>query len=361
MANIIVGLSGGVDSSVSAALLLEQGHDVEALFMFNWADDEDAYCTAAEDYEMAQQVAADLGVRLHRADFSAQYRERVFAHFLNEYRAGRTPSPDLLCNREIKFDAFLSHALQLGADAIATGHYARVQHDGSCGRLFQAKDEKKDQTYFLASVNGTALKSVYFPLGDYTKPEVRDMAQARGLANYQRKDSTGICFIGERPMREFLGRYLESLLGPIIDDHEMTVGQHAGLCYYTIGQRKGLGIGGQRHAVDAPWFVYAKEKAGNVLRVTQNAAHPMLMRSRTHVEDAQWIAGRAPSLPWRGSARIRHRQALQDCRLEIVDDRFLLSFKKPQWAIAPGQYAVFYDGDECLGCATISDEILVDS
>ncbi len=354
MSRILVGLSGGVDSSLTAALLLEQGHDVEGLFMFNWAEDEDAYCTAAEDYEVAAQVACDLGIRLHRADFSQQYRERVFAHFLREYEAGRTPSPDLLCNREIKFNEFLHYALSLGADAIATGHYARLVHEAERSRLLLAKDQNKDQTYFLASVHGQALRKVHFPLGEFSKPEVREMAQARGLVNHQRKDSTGICFIGERPMREFLSRYLRTQSGPIIDDTGHEVGQHPGLCYFTIGQRKGLGIGGQKHAADAPWFVYAKQEQGQRLRVTQNADHPALRRTEAILGNPHWLAGSAPAMPWRGQARIRHRQALQDCQLEDrPDGRLGICFSEPQWAIAAGQYAVFYQGEECLGCAVI--------
>lgn len=349
-------MSGGVDSSLTAALLLEQGHSVEGLFMFNWAQDEDAYCTAAEDYAVAAQVASDLGIRLHRADFSQQYRERVFAHFLEEYQAGRTPSPDLLCNREIKFDVFLKYARQLGADAIATGHYARLDHQPQRSRLLLAQDQNKDQTYFLASVHGDALHHVLFPLGEYSKPQVRDMAQARGLFNHQRKDSTGICFIGERPMREFLSRYMQAQAGDIVDDQGHVVGQHPGLCYFTIGQRKGLGVGGQKHALDAPWFVYAKQAGSKQLRVTQNAQHPALQRRQATLQQPHWIAGQPPELPWRGLARIRHRQALQACTLQAQDgERLQIQFDDPQWAIAPGQYAVLYQQQECLGCAVICD------
>ena len=333
MSRILVGMSGGVDSSLTAALLLEQGHEVEGLFMFNWSEDEDAYCTAADDYETARQVASDLGIKLHRADFSKQYRERVFAHFLDEYRAGRTPSPDLLCNREIKFNEFLHYAQSLGAEYIATGHYARLDHQAGQTRLLMAEDQNKDQTYFLASVHGEALSKVLFPLGDYTKPQVRDMAQARGLVNYQRKDSTGICFVGERPMREFLSRYLQGQAGKIIDDQGHVVGQHPGLCYFTIGQRRGLGVGGQKHAKDAPWFVYAKERQTQTLRVTQNAEHPELRRKDARLRDAHWLSGHAVDLPWRGTARIRHRQTPQACELKYADGQLHIVFDEPQWAI----------------------------
>ena len=364
MAYIIIGMSGGVDSSLAASLLLEQGHQVEGLFMFNWAQDEDAYCTAADDFAVATQVASDLGIRLHRADFSEQYRERVFQHFLDEYAAGRTPSPDLLCNREIKFGEFLRHARQLGADYVATGHYARIEHGETRSRLLLAEDENKDQTYFLAAVDGEAFKQVLFPLGDYTKPQVREMAQQRGLLNYQRKDSTGICFIGERPMREFLSRYLETQAGLIVDQDGHQVGKHPGLCYFTIGQRKGLGVGGQKHAADAPWYVYAKDSASGELRVTQNQQHPLLHCASAELAPPHWLH---PSLaspssessePWRGQARIRHRQALQDCRLVFDDGHYRLDFDQSQWAIAAGQYAVLYKGNECVGCAEINQALV---
>lgn len=353
MTHVIVGMSGGVDSSLTAALLLEQGYSVEGLFMFNWAQDEDAYCTAAEDYAVAAEVAADLGIKLHRADFSQEYRERVFSHFLDEYRRGRTPSPDLLCNREIKFREFLNYASQLGADAIATGHYARNEHRAGRAHLLQAVDQNKDQTYFLAAVDGQAFERVLFPLGEFTKPEVREMAQARGLVNYQRKDSTGICFIGERPMREFLSRYMESQGGRIIDDSGHDLGEHPGLCFFTIGQRKGLGIGGQKHAKDSPWYVYAKDTQSETLYVTQDENHPALHCQEARLEPPHWLHHAPDEAVWRGHARIRHRQPLQACTLTLDRGGASLRFDAPQWAIAPGQSAVFYDGDECIGSAVI--------
>ncbi len=353
MTKIIVGISGGVDSSLAAALLLEQGYAVEGLFMFNWAEDEDAYCTAADDFREAARVAADLGICLHRADFSREYKERVFAHFLDEYRAGRTPSPDLLCNREIKFGSFLEHARSLGAEAVATGHYARLRHDADGAHLLQAADQDKDQTYFLADVRREALADVLFPLGRFTKPQVRRMAAERGLHNYQRKDSTGICFIGERPMREFLARYLDGTDGEIVDDGGVVLGRHPGLCYFTIGQRRGLGIGGQAHAVEAPWYVYAKEVDSGRLRVTQNARHPLLYCHGAVLAPPRWIHPPATIEGWRGTARIRHRQSPQACRLEHLNGSWTLRFDEPQWAIAAGQYAVLYQGEECLGCAII--------
>ena len=355
MTHVIVGMSGGVDSSLTAALLIEQGYSVEGLFMFNWAQDEDAYCTAADDYAVAADVAGDLGIKLHRADFSEQYRQRVFAHFLEEYQRGRTPSPDLLCNREIKFREFLNYARQLGADLIATGHYARVEQLEARARLLQAIDQNKDQTYFLSAVDGEAFRHVLFPLGEYTKPQVREMAQQRGLVNYQRKDSTGICFIGERPMREFLGRYMQAQRGRIVDDGGHDLGEHPGLCFFTIGQRKGLGIGGQKHASDAPWYVYAKDLDSGALRVTQNEQHPALHCPVAKLETPHWLHPTlAPHNGWRGHARIRHRQALQPCTLQQDESgAWLCHFDKAQWAIAPGQSAVFYAGEECIGSAVI--------
>ncbi|MGB1580198.1 MAG: tRNA 2-thiouridine(34) synthase MnmA [Nevskiales bacterium] len=355
---VIVGLSGGVDSSVSALILQQQGYEVEGLFMFNWAEDESGYCEAAEDFQQARAVAQELGIPLHQADFSAEYRERVFSEFLEEYAAGRTPNPDLLCNREIKFKSFLDYALRLGADHIATGHYAQLQQTGDQTRLLRAVDANKDQTYFLALVDGQALQHCLFPLGSLHKPEVRDIAAKAGLPNYARKDSTGICFIGERPMREFLGQYLKREPGPIYSlDHDgREIGQHEGLIFHTLGQRKGLGLGGISDAQEAPWYVIAKNEDDRSLWVSQNAEHPQLMSRQLILRDVHWVnAAPAPSENYQ--ARIRHRQALQHCQLGQHDDSYQLEFEQPQRAAAPGQYAVLYDGDICLGGGCIAEVI----
>lgn len=352
--HLIVGLSGGVDSALAAQLLIDQGHRVEALFMSNWAEDDDAYCSTAQDLESAREVAEHLGITLHQADFSASYRERVFAHFLDEYWAGRTPSPDILCNREIKFGEFLRYARQLGADGIATGHYARVVHAATRSHLHLAADEQKDQTYFLATVAGAALRQVEFPLGGLQKSAVRELARQRGLPNHRRKDSTGICFVGERPMREFLSRYLEAQAGEIVDDRGRTLGHHPGLCYFTIGQRRGLGIGGVAGADEAPWFVFGKDAETRRLWVTQDVNHAALRCRRADLLPPLWIHDAPAPWPWRGQARIRHRQTLQDCELQPMNGGWRIKFDSPQWAIAAGQSVVFYGGDECLGSAVIA-------
>ena len=355
---VIVGISGGVDSSVSALLLQQQGYQVEGLFMFNWAEDEAGYCEAAEDFQQARAVAEELGIPLHQADFSAEYRERVFNEFLEEYAAGRTPNPDLLCNREIKFKSFLDYAVRLGADCIATGHYARLRHKQTETQLLRAVDENKDQTYFLALVDGEAFKQCLFPLGELQKPEVRDIAAKAGLPNYARKDSTGICFIGERPMREFLGQYLQSQPGPIrsLDHDGREVGHHEGLIFHTLGQRKGLGLGGIQDAEDAPWYVIAKIQDDNCLWVSQNPEHPKLMSKQIQLRNPHWVNAE-PLVPGRYQARIRHRQPLQDCQLKLHNGQYHLEFDTPQRAAAPGQYAVIYDADVCLGGACIDQSI----
>ncbi|WP_370300003.1 tRNA 2-thiouridine(34) synthase MnmA [Abyssibacter sp.] len=352
MSRVIVGLSGGVDSAVAAHRLLEAGHEVEGLFMFNWAEDETGYCQAAEDFESAQAVADQLGIVLHRADFSREYLERVFQYFLDEYAAGRTPNPDLLCNREIKFAPFREHALRLGADRIATGHYA----DTRDGLLYRAADEGKDQTYFLALVSSHQLKQVEFPLAALKKPEVRAIAESIGLPNHNRKDSTGICFIGERNFADFLGDHLPDQPGLITDDQGRSVGQHSGLWRFTTGQRRGLGIGGVAGAPEAPWFVCGKDLGTRTLIVTQDRRHPALSGRQLLASDIHWI-GEPPALPHRLQARIRHRQPLLDCEVRpaMLDDGECLRvfFDESPWAIAPGQYVVFYDGRRCLGGAVI--------
>lgn len=355
--HVIVGLSGGVDSAVAAWRLKEQGYRVSGLFMQNWTEDEQGYCTAAEDFQSARAVAEELGIVLHRADFSAEYRERVFAHFLDEYRAGRTPNPDLLCNREVKFQPFREHALRLGADFIATGHYARVEHGANGPRLLRSVTEDKDQTYFLALVAREHFERVLFPIGDLSKPEVRDIARKAGLPNHRRKDSTGICFIGERPFREFLQQYLQPQPGPIVDDVGTRVGEHQGLMFYTLGQRRGLSIGGRRGAQEAPWYVAAKRTADNTLVVTQDTHHPLLMSTRLSTRAFSWIERPEDfARPFR--ARIRHRQALQDCSIEPRPDGGVdVRFAQPQRAVSPGQYCVLYDGERCLGGGEIENSV----
>ncbi len=351
---VIVGISGGVDSAVSAHLLLQQGWRVEGLFMFNWAEDEAGYCNAAEDFQVARQVCDELGIPLHRADFSAAYRTRVFQHFLDEHAAGRTPNPDVLCNREIKFKNFLEHAERLGADRIATGHYAGVAtHDGAPW-LVKARDGNKDQTYFLALVPEPALARSLFPLAALRKPEVRVLAERAGLPNYARKDSTGICFIGERPMREFLGRYLPAEPGPImsLDQPGRVLGEHTGLIHYTLGQRKGVGVGGQKDARQAPWYVIEKNLKRNILFVSQHIDNTNLYSRNLFADTAHWV-GPAPTLPLDCTARIRHRQAEQACRVEAAGTGLKVSFAEAQRAVTPGQYVVFYQGLRCLGGAVI--------
>jgi tRNA-uridine 2-sulfurtransferase len=348
---IIVGMSGGVDSSVAALLLLEAGHDVQGLFMSNWAEDEEGYCQSAEDFQDARDVCELLGIPLHRVEFAREYRERVFAAFLAGYRAGITPNPDVLCNREIKFGRFLEHAVRLGAARIATGHYART--DGH-GRLLRAADPDKDQTYFLHAVSRAALELTLFPLGDLRKREVRALAKANGLPNHDRKDSTGICFIGERPFAEFLGRHLDDVPGEIEDPEGRRLGQHAGLSRYTLGQRQGLRVGGISGAGDAPWYVVGKDAARNVLLVGQGHDHPLLYSDSLTAAAPHWIEGVPPALPLACTARARHRQPDQPCRVEaLADDRLAVRFEAPQRALTPGQFVVFYAGEQCLGGATI--------
>ena len=351
--HVIVGLSGGVDSAVSALLLKRQGYRVSGLFMVNWAEDEQAYCSSAEDFQSAREVADELEIPLHRVDFSREYRERVFARFLADYEAGLTPNPDVLCNREVKFQPFLEYATRLGADFVATGHYARLEMADDGPRLLRAADDNKDQTYFLAAVAREQFSRVLFPLGGLTKPEVRELATQARLPNHRRKDSTGICFIGERPFREFLAHYLKPQPGPIVDDSGQVIGQHQGLSFYTLGQRRGLSVGGVRGARDAPWYVVAKHAPGNRLQVSQDAAHPSLMSTQLRTRPFHWIRQPEP-LPQRLHARLRHRQALQACAVtQLPDGALELRFERAQRAAVAGQYAVLYDGQECLGGAEI--------
>ncbi len=352
--HVVVGLSGGVDSAVSAWLLKEQGYQVSALFMVNWTEDEEGYCTAAQDFQDARAVCDELGIPLHRADFSREYRSRVFDRFLADYAAGKTPNPDVLCNREIKFQPFREHALRLGASFIATGHYARIAHGEDGARLLRSATEDKDQTYFLSTVAREQLERVLFPVGGLTKPQVRQIAQEAGLPVHRKKDSTGMCFIGEREFRDFLQNYLKPQPGPIENDAGEVLGEHQGLMYYTLGQRRGLRIGGRRGAREAPWYVVGKDAARNVLVASQDPAHPRLMSSAITTLPFHWIRRPSP-MPSRLTARIRHRQALQHCSAEaLVDGGVRVTFDNPQRAAAPGQFCVLYDGEECLGGGEIT-------
>jgi len=348
---VIVGLSGGVDSSVAALLLLEQGYQVEGLFMKNWEeDDDDDYCAAAVDLKDAQDVADKLDIKLHTVNFSSEYWDRVFSYFLEEYKAGRTPNPDILCNSEIKFKAFLDYALELGADYIATGHYASVSHEEKLSRLIQAKDDNKDQTYFLYRLNQHQLSHSLFPLGNIDKSAVRSMAKQAGFANHKKKDSTGICFIGERRFRDFLSQYLPANPGDIVTPEGSVIGQHSGLMYYTLGQRQGLGIGGVQGTDNTPWFVAGKDLEHNQLIAVQGHDHELLMCDYLVAEDIHWIAGSPPDQDkFQCLTRSRHRQPLQAAMVEIGDEQCRVLFEHPQRSATPGQSIVFYEDGECLG------------
>jgi tRNA-uridine 2-sulfurtransferase len=352
---VVVGLSGGVDSAVAALLLKRAGHHVIGLFMKNWEDDDDdEYCSTREDLVDAVAAAETIGIEVEAVNFAARYKDRVFASFLAEYRAGRTPNPDVLCNAEIKFRAFLDHALSLGAERIATGHYARVEEREGRFVLLKGLDPGKDQSYFLHRLTQEQLSRTLFPVGQLHKTEVRRIAREAGLANHAKRDSTGICFIGERPFREFLSRYLPREPGPIVTVEGARVGEHQGLMYYTIGQRQGLGIGGRRDAGDAPWYVAAKDLAGNRLVVVQGHDHPMLLKRTLAASDASWIADFPPKDDGALAAKTRYRQADSACRLLGASGHgFELDFPAPQWAVTPGQSAVLYRGDVCLGGGVI--------
>jgi len=353
---IVVGLSGGVDSSVAALLLVEQGYDVHAVFMKNWEDAQDTgYCAAAEDLEDARAVCETLDIPLHLVNFTAEYRDRVFRYFLDEYRAGRTPNPDVLCNTEIKFKAFLDHARRLGADYIATGHYARCVEQQGQFLLLKGGDPGKDQSYFLHGLNQAQLAGALFPVGEWRKRQVREQAAAAGLVTHDKKDSTGICFIGERRFRDFLHRYLPTQPGPIQTLAGETLGEHAGLMFHTIGQRQGLGIGGRREGSGEPWYVAGKDLERNTLIVVQGRDHPALLHHRLRAAAPHWIAGEPPAIPLRCRAKIRYRQPDQDCVLERLDaHRLDVVFAEPQRAIAPGQSVVFYQDEICLGGGIIA-------
>ena len=353
---VIVGMSGGVDSSVAALLLLEQGYRVEGLFMKNWEEDDGTeYCTAKEDFADAQAVADKLGITLHGANFAAEYWDNVFEYFLAEYKAGRTPNPDILCNREIKFKAFLEYAMQLEADYIATGHYTRRGESDGKGTLLKGLDAKKDQSYFLHSVGHSELEKTLFPVGEIEKPAVRRLALEHGLATAKKKDSTGICFIGERRFKDFLQQYLPAQPGEIHNLEGKTLGVHQGLMYHTIGQRQGLGIGGLAQHKDAPWYVVDKDLARNVLRVAQGNDHPALFKSSLTVTEIYWVSEEAPPLPLSCAAKVRYRQADQACTLSgSAQCGYRVDFDKLQRAITPGQSVVFYQNDRCLGGGVIA-------
>jgi tRNA-specific 2-thiouridylase len=349
---VVVGMSGGVDSSVAAMLLKRQGHEVVGLFMKNWEDDDsDEYCSTRQDLVDAAAAADVIGIELEAVNFAAEYKDRVFAEFLREYQAGRTPNPDVLCNAEIKFKAFLDHAMRLGAEKIATGHYART--DGE--RLLRGNDALKDQSYFLHRLNRAQLARVMFPIGELKKTEVRRMAREAGLPNHAKKDSTGICFIGERPFREFLNRYLPRAPGRMVDARGKTVGKHIGLAFYTIGQRKGIGIGGKSGSAGDAWYVAGKNRDANELVVVQGHDHPLLMKRSLTADDTAWVAGAPPAEGSSFSGKTRYRQADAPCELaSVLESEIRVEFPQPQWAVTPGQSVVLYDAEVCLGGGVIT-------
>ena len=350
---VIVGLSGGVDSAVAALLLKEQGWEVHGLFMSNWEEDEDGYCTAAQDFQDARAVARELAIPLHRVSFAAQYRERVFQHFLAEHRAGRTPNPDVLCNREIKFGVALRYARRLGAARFATGHYARILQGPAGAELHKARDAAKDQSYFLHAVAITELAATLMPIGELEKGAVRERARQAGLPVFDKPDSTGICFIGERPFREFLGRFLAERPGPIESADGERLGVHRGLAFYTLGQREGLGIGGRPGHAELPWFVARKDADRNALIVVQGHDHPLLCSTALDTGPMHWLS-EARREPFACSVKVRYRQADQPAVLEPQSGGGArVVFETPQRAVTPGQYAVAYEGDRCLGGAVI--------
>jgi len=352
---VVIGMSGGVDSSVAAYLLKQQGYDVVGLFMKNWEDDDDdEYCSTRQDLIDAAAAADVIGIELEAVNFSAEYKDRVFAEFLREYSAGRTPNPDVLCNAEIKFKAFLDHAIKLGAGHIATGHYARVRETDGRYQLLRGLDASKDQSYFLHRLNQRQLARTLFPIGELQKTEVRKIAHDIGLPNAAKRDSTGICFIGERPFREFLNRYLPMTPGPIRSGTGEVVGEHVGLAFYTLGQRKGVGIGGIKDSSGEAWFVARKDMDANTLWVVQGHNHPWLMTEQLAAQDSAWISDTPPAVGTRLAAKTRYRQADADCLVSAVDGKhFELTFSEPQWAVTPGQSAVLYQGEVSLGGGVI--------
>lgn len=352
---VIVGMSGGVDSSVSALLLLQQGYEVEGLFMKNWDEDDGTeYCTAKEDLADAEAVCEKLGIKLHTANFASEYWDNVFEHFLAEYKAGRTPNPDILCNREIKFKVFLDYAEMLGADKIATGHYVRQGVRGGRPRLLKGMDSNKDQSYFLHAVPEAAIARTLFPVGELEKPAVRALAEQHDLITAKKKDSTGICFIGERRFRDFLQQYLPAQPGNIETPEGDVIGKHMGLMYYTLGQRQGLGIGGLANYSEDPWYVAAKDLERNVLIVVQGKHHHLLFTNALATETMDWVAGEPPAAQGRYTAKTRYRQSDCPCVIHALPDGTVeVVFDDPQWAVTPGQSLVLYDGEICLGGGVI--------
>ena len=352
---VIVGVSGGVDSSVAALRLVREKETVAGLFMQNWADDGSGDCRAEDDRRDAVAVCGKLGIPFHFRDFSAEYWEGVFAHFLAEYAAGRTPNPDVLCNREVKFKHFLDAARELGAEKIATGHYARIAHAHDAAKLLRAVDRNKDQSYFLHQLGQEQLSATLFPVGELQKSDLRTIAKEAGLPTHAKKDSTGICFIGERDFREFLGRYLPAKTGEMRDPAGQKIGEHPGVFYFTLGQREGLQIGGVRGRAAAPWYVVGKDVASNVLYVDQDTASPYLHSSTLWSERAHWVQGSPPADRFECTAQTRYRQVDEACSVEVADDGSLkVHFQDPQRAVTPGQSVVLYQGDECLGGAVIA-------
>jgi tRNA-specific 2-thiouridylase len=347
-------MSGGVDSAVTALLLKQQGYEVTGLFMKNWEDDDNSeFCSSRQDLIDAVSVADTIGIPIEAVNFSKEYKDRVFSYFLREYEAGRTPNPDILCNAEIKFKAFLDHAMRLGADCIATGHYAQVRESDDGFQLLKAKDASKDQSYFLHRLNQHQLSKAMFPLGQILKSQVRDIAREHGLSNHAKKDSTGICFIGERPFREFLNRYLPTKPGDMLTPEGKVVGKHMGLSFYTLGQRQGLGIGGARDTSSEPWFVASKHMERNQLIVVQGHDHPLLLNTQLDAMEMHWISGDTPELSRPYAAKTRYRQQDAVCHIQ-VGSRTHFTFDTAQWAVTPGQSVVAYDGEVCLGGGIIT-------